>query len=763
MQPITHHGPVGKKSSPKKPAKPTCHSPITLIILSSVAVITTLALATYNASDISCVYDASASSATRNLLGSFGAYWAALLLYFFGFSAWFIPIILFYAVRIMLFNLTWKRELDRLLALPIFALASTSIMYMYAIELYRAVSPGGLCGRGLHGLLAHFFSPPHTELFLFTLTWGLGIIIARFSSASYLYPVAELLNKLPVNKLINAFTLQLSRLVNTLTSALRALTSNNESENDPLNALTTETLTAVEHEENKPYASDILAATTIDASSALAEDRAWSPESSPEVLPAREDQYVQLGLDEQRSTHAPYCLPPLTLFPVQKDYGTDTASHTDGQQRAQTLEHKLERFGIKGKVVKITHGPAVMLFEYQPSIDTKISTILAREDDLALALQALSLRIIAPIPGRSVIGFEVAHNKRKPVLFSQQLQSPAWTGGSAQLPLILGKDTLGMDVVIDLATMPHLLVAGSTGSGKSVGLHTMVMSLLCSKSPEEVKFILIDPKRLEFAAYADIPHLLFPIVTDPRRAIAALKWAVEAMEDRYALMAQAAVRNCSEYNSKFTPGDEEYLPLIVIIIDELADLMMTAGKDVEHSIARLAQMARAAGIHIITATQRPSVDVITGLIKVNFPSRIAYKVTSKVDSRTILDTMGAEKLLGKGDMLFLDSKGAIHRVHGAYVTDAEIQSVVQHVKAQRTVAYQELISFKNEAAAEDGDELFQEVINYIKNKDEISISLVQRVFRIGYNRSARIMDQLESYGYILPADGSKMRKVSKET
>ena len=404
-----------------------------------------------------------------------------------------------------------------------------------------------------------------------------------------------------------------------------------------------------------------------------------------------------------------------------------------------------------------------MLFEYQPSIDTKISTILAREDDLALALQAMSLRIMAPIPGRSVIGFEVAHNKRQPVLFSQQLRSPAWATASAALPLILGKDTLGLDVVIDLASMPHLLVAGSTGSGKSVGLHTMVMSLLCSKSPDEVKFILIDPKRLEFAAYADIPHLIFPIVTDPRRAIAALKWAVETMEDRYAMMAQAGVRNCAEYNSRLKPEDDLYFPLIVVIIDELADLMMTAGKDVEQSIARLAQMARAAGIHLIAATQRPSVDVITGLIKVNFPSRIAYKVTSKVDSRTILDMMGAEKLLGKGDMLFLDTKGAVHRVHGAYVTDAEIQAVVQHCKAQRSVSYQELISFKNEAASEDSDELFQEVINYIKNKDEVSISLIQRVFRIGYNRSARVIDQLESYGYLLPADGSKMRKVSKET
>ena len=310
--------------------------------------------------------------------------------------------------------------------------------------------------------------------------------------------------------------------------------------------------------------------------------------------------------------------------------------------------------------------------------------------------------------------------------------------------------------------MPHLLVAGSTGSGKSVGLHSMIMSLLCSKSPDEIKFILIDPKRLEFAAYADIAHLLFPIVTDPARASMVLKWAVATMEDRYAAMAQAGVRNATEYNSRLQPGDDAYFPLIVIIIDELADLMMTAGKDVENLIARLAQMARAAGIHLIIATQRPSVDVITGLIKVNFPSRIAYKVTSKVDSRTILDCMGAEKLLGKGDMLFLDAKGMITRVHGTFVTDTEISIAVSHIKVQRAVAYQELMSLKNDDLSEDNDEILQDVVEYLKSKDEISISLVQRVFRIGYNRSARIIDQLEASGYILPSDGGKMRKVNKE-
>ncbi len=750
-----------KKNTQKKVPKDQGRPYGAIIVLLSTTIFTLISLATYNATDPSFIYDTTNPVIPSNLLGTLGAHYAALLLYYFGMSAWLIPFTLLYTTRMILFNLTWQRERDRLITLPLFTILIAVLFHTYSIEYYRGITAGGLLGSTISTLLSHSFSPTNGELFLFTLFWAFGIILARFSSISYLYPVGDFLNRIPFQRLLITFLISLKNFITTLPTYLKSRSSK-----DPL--LDQEYQLSIEHPTQPPHLPPSASPIGTDHQWNMPASQERASDAAPGITPAFEvKEGAQLELipeDDTPPVNTPYSLPPVSLLPSHKETTADKASHSDGEQRAQTLEQKLERFGIKGKVVSITHGPAVMLFEYQPSIDTKISTILAREDDLALALQAMSLRIIAPIPGRSVIGFEVAHNRRKPILFSQQLKSEAWTSCTSPLPLILGKDTLGLDVVIDLATMPHLLVAGSTGSGKSVGLHTMIMSLLCSKSPDEIKFILIDPKRLEFAAYADIPHLVFPIVTDPRRAIAALKWAVETMEDRYARMAQAGVRNCAEYNSKFKPEDEEYLPLLVVIIDELADLMMTAGKDVEHSIARLAQMARAAGIHLIAATQRPSVDVITGLIKVNFPSRIAYKVTSKVDSRTILDMMGAEKLLGKGDMLFLDVKGAVHRVHGSYVTDTEIQAVVQHCKAQRAVAYQELISFKNESnSSDDNDELFQEVINYIKNKDEISISLVQRVFRIGYNRSARIIDQLESYGYILPADGSKMRKVSKET
>lgn len=712
-------------SSQKRSLSARLKSLSSILFVASITAIIIISLVSYHQHDSSFVFNTTEPTSYGNWLGMLGAQCAALLLYFFGSSAWLIPLILAYCLRTMFYELTWSREIDRLTGLIAGLFVVTAVAQYYSFELYSGIYPGGWFGNLMINMLHTVFAEQHIPLFLFMLTWALAVIIARFSFVIYLYPLFNLLQKIPF-------------------------------------ASWMETLKHV-----------VLPRKTLpEQDSMLFEELTQQMQESQwmEVTPAvqapktsQKEAFKEDSSNEQPDAENPYALPPLTLFTTLKEQPQDAYVQADSKQRAGILEHKLERFGIKGKVKSITQGPAVTLFEYQPSIDTKISTILAREDDLALALQALSLRIIAPIPGRSVIGFEVAHNKRKPVLFSQAIKSKAFSTFTGSLPLILGKDTLGHDVVINLALMPHLLVAGSTGSGKSVGLHTMVMSLLCSKTPDEIKLILIDPKRLEFAAYADTAHLLFPIVTDPRRAISVLKWAVTTMEDRYALMAHAGVRSCTEFNSRSQPGEENYLPLIIIVIDELADLMMTAGKDVEQSIARLAQMARAAGIHLIAATQRPSVDVITGLIKVNFPSRIAYKVTSKIDSRTILDMAGAEKLLGKGDMLFLDVKGSINRVHGAYVTDPEISAVVTHIKTQRQVEYKELTILKNEDAQEDSDELFQEIINYIKNKDEISISLIQRVFRIGYNRSARIIDQLESYGYILPANGAKMRKVAKET
>ena len=470
------------------------------------------------------------------------------------------------------------------------------------------------------------------------------------------------------------------------------------------------------------------------------------------------EQLVRETLCATTVVEKPFALPSKTLLGAEPV--TSTKKNQENlRDKAQVLEEKLECFGILGSVIAIRPGPVVTLFEYQPDIDVKVSKILALEDDLALALQAVSLRIIAPIPGRAVVGFEVANQTRCTVLFSDIVRSSTYSNFSGRLPLILGYDTTGNHIIIDLVQMPHVLVAGSTGSGKSVALNTMLMSLLYHCTPQELKLILIDPKRLEFAAYADIAHLIFPIVTESSRAIIALRWSVEMMEKRYAQMAEVGARNIYDYNTL----QLDSMSHIVIIIDELADLMMTTGKDVEDLIARLAQMSRAAGIHLIIATQRPSVDVITGLIKVNFPARIAFKVTSKIDSRTILDCSGADKLLGKGDMLFLDTQGALKRVHGAYVTDQEIQAVVGHIKQQQPCSYTELettlLSGDTMGDSIADELLYKDVIEFLMQVEEISISLLQRKFRIGYNRSARIIDTLESQGRIITIDGSKMRKV----
>jgi S-DNA-T family DNA segregation ATPase FtsK/SpoIIIE len=450
-----------------------------------------------------------------------------------------------------------------------------------------------------------------------------------------------------------------------------------------------------------------------------------------------------------------YHIPTQTLF-CAEPAPNQTAVMTEQTEKKRLLEEALTRFGISGKVTGMHCGPVVTLFEYVPAPDVKISQIIPLEDDLARILSAMSIRIIAPIPGTCTIGFEVANTTRALVLAADIMQSSAWKNTHAALPLLLGKDTSGENTIVDLADMPHLLVAGSTGSGKSVALTTMITGLLCACPPEKLKLVLIDPKRLDLSAFAGIPHLLFPIVTDLDKIPRILHWLVTHMLERYELLAEAQVNNIRDYHERF---GHEKLPFITVIIDELADIMVTIGKEVETSIARIAQMARAAGIHLIVATQRPSVDVITGLIKVNFPARIAFRVTSKIDAKTILDTSGAERLLGKGDMLFLSPRGGITRVHGAYLRSTQVSQVVDVAKMYGEPIYQTLPTVATELI--DNDPLYDEARAFTQQNTEISISLLQRRFGIGFNRSAKIVEILEQQGVIVPAAGSKMRKVVK--
>lgn len=459
----------------------------------------------------------------------------------------------------------------------------------------------------------------------------------------------------------------------------------------------------------------------------------------------------------------PYRLPPFTL--LHKPSGlTKGSDATDMYESKRKLEATLESFGVRAKVLDVVRGPAVTRYEVQPATGVKVSRIVGLTDDIALALAAKDVRMEAPIPGKSAIGIEVPNMEVSVVTMREVMETPAFQNSTSRLSIAFGRDISGQTIVGNLARMPHLLVAGATGSGKSVCINGIITSILYKAKPDEVKFLMIDPKMVELNVYNGIPHLLAPVVTDPRRASLALKKIVVEMEKRYELFSKSATRNIEGYNTLMADNPAAVLPYIVVIVDELADLMMVASNDVEDSIARLAQMARAAGIHLIIATQRPSVDVITGVIKANIPSRIAFGVSSQVDSRTILDMAGAEKLLGRGDMLFLPvGMSKPIRVQGAFLSDQEVEALVAFARDQREAEYNEDLVPEIEEETEDGDmmldELFDQAVQIVVEAKQASVSLLQRRMRIGYTRAARMIDQMEARGVVGPYEGSKPREV----
>lgn len=472
-----------------------------------------------------------------------------------------------------------------------------------------------------------------------------------------------------------------------------------------------------------------------------------------------------------KNTNIDYKLPPLELLKENKSLKNKRGDNKELLTNASKLQDTLSSFGVNAKVVQVTKGPSVTRFEIQPETGVKVSKIVNLSDDIALNLAAPGIRIEAPIPGKAAIGIEVPNENLSPVFLREIIESKEYINSNKSISFALGKDIGGNSVVADLSKMPHLLVAGATGSGKSVCINTLIVSLLYKYSPKEVNLLLVDPKVVELSVYNGIPHLLIPVVTEPKKAAGALNWAVNEMTRRYNLFAENGVRNIEGYNELVTDSKEiEKLSYIVIIIDELADLMMVCPKDVEDYIARLAQMARAAGMHLVIATQRPSVDVITGMIKANIPSRISFSVSSQIDSRTILDSSGAEKLLGKGDMLFYpvgESKPV--RIQGAFISEKEVEDIVEFIKDQsEEVKYDEDIIEQIHSAAEGNsienpeeevDELLNDAINFVVESGYASTSMLQRKFKIGYNRAARIIDSMEERNVISQKNGSKPREV----
>ncbi|MEW5727078.1 MAG: DNA translocase FtsK, partial [Pseudomonadota bacterium] len=508
------------------------------------------------------------------------------------------------------------------------------------------------------------------------------------------------------------------------------------------------------------------------------------PKAPPPAAGKRERAARQPMLDLGGPLAPGYQLPPLTLLALPQAQGQAHINQDGLAQNAKLLESVLEDFGVNGKVVKVRPGPVVTLYELEPAPGTKTSRVIGLADDIARSMSALSVRI-ATIPGRSVIGIELPNSRREIVFLRELLAAEQFEKSAAKLTLVLGKDIGGAPVMVDLARMPHLLIAGTTGSGKSVAVNTMILSLLYRLTPDECRLIMIDPKMLELSVYDGIPHLLAPVVTEPGKAVVALKWAVREMEDRYRAMSQLGVRNIAGYNQRlaearargetltrtvqtgFDPEtgkpvyedqqlDLKPLPFIVVIVDEMADLMLVAGKDIEAAVQRLAQMARAAGIHLIMATQRPSVDVITGTIKANFPTRISFQVTSKIDSRTILGEQGAEQLLGQGDMLYMAAGGRITRVHGPFVSDEEVEKVVDHLRGQGEPDYVEAVTEEEDGefgapgggGGGSGDDLYDQAVAVVAREGKASTSFIQRHLQIGYNRAARLIERMEAEGVV---------------
>ena len=480
-------------------------------------------------------------------------------------------------------------------------------------------------------------------------------------------------------------------------------------------------------------------------------------------------QEVQPSLPLQESSRPKsfeYRLPSLAFLKDPDNKTSDTELSDTFEKQSKFLEDTLLDFGIMGKIKRVSAGPVVTLYEFEPAAGIKTSKIINLSDDIARSTSSIATRV-ATVPGKNTIGIEIPNKNIEPVYLKEILSSKEFSNKNIRLPITLGKSISGFPIVGDLVSMHHLLIAGTTGSGKSVCINTLILSLLYRHKPEFCKLILIDPKMLELSIYQGIPHLLSPVITEPKKATAALKWVVGEMESRYRRMTEEGVRNISGYNEKMGEDPKKIIPYIVVIVDEMADLMMIAGKEIENYIQRLAQMARAAGIHIVMATQRPSVDVITGTIKANFPTRISFQVTSKIDSRTILGEQGAELLLGKGDMLFMSSASRVIRIHGPFVSDEEIEKITTFLRSQGSPEYLDEVTKIQENNDENGnqlgnnekDELFDEAVRLIKMEGKVSTSYLQRKLLIGYNRAARIVDQMEEAKIISPANHAGKRDI----
>jgi S-DNA-T family DNA segregation ATPase FtsK/SpoIIIE len=699
------------------------------LLLFFLVIFTLISLLSFSPADPS-VNNAVAESEIHNLFGKLGAFTSGILIGLFGIGAFWIPILLMLASVHFLGNHAPRAIVLSITGGIVLAITTGSLLALQKnnyLIFGIPISSGGLIGIWLKSIMIDVANPTGGFV-IFTLLWIAGFILATGFS-------------------ICAFAGRCHRLFDGLRIRLRTALAKRKSRREK----TEHVITAKQSPPQEPPRQ-------INISVPPATPMKKIPKPKQEVFSfMRTDNGFEL---------------PSINFLIDPEPAEIDTDRENLEMQSKLLEKKLEDFGVTGKVVAVTPGPVITTFEYEPAPGVKINKVVNLTDDLALALRALSIRIVAPIPGKAVIGIEIPNANRQMVRFKEVLASDAYDHSKSFLTLCLGKDIVGNPVVAELDKMPHLLIAGATGTGKSVALNTMICSILYKATPDDVKLIMIDPKRIELSSYDGIPHLITPVVTDVKKATNALFWAVREMEQRYVLLSERKARNLLQYNQKIEKDKKankedtpEKLPFIVVIIDELADLMMVASRDVEVAITRLAQMARAAGIHMILATQRPSVDVLTGIIKANFPTRLSFQVSSKTDSRTIIDSNGAESLLGMGDMLFLPPGTAkLQRIHGAYLSEGELSGIVEFLKSQRAPEYDQEVTLPREEEKESAeetehDERYDEAVALVTKTRQASISMVQRHLRIGYNRAARIIEMMEKEGVVGPSDGVKQREV----
>ncbi len=714
-----------------------------LVFACSLALVT-LALYSFSPEDPGFNHQAVAGHKTLNLVGTLGAYVAGGLVDLCGAAAWLWPVFFALVAAVLFFprfRPSWLRWFGGILLAVLLPVWIQFIVLRMGLPGTGMVS-GGFVGRSIHALLLRIFG-----------AYGFVLVACCLTLIG-----GRLLVGMPYRALLEhcvAWQERMRQMYRNIATWWQG-------------AVTTKQAPPVKTERPAPAKPIRQPADEVRMEQPVAVPKPRLPKPIKPSIPVP---HAASGTS----------LPPIELLaPVPASRISIPRSLLDKQSQALTA--CFADFGIQGEVQGVQPGPVITMFEFKPAPGVKVSRIANMSDDLALALKARAVRIVAPLPGRDTVGIEIPNEQRQIVYLREILDDPAFADTKAQLPLALGMDIQGNPKIADLAKMPHMLVAGATGAGKSVCLNCLLLSIVYKHDPEHVKLLLVDPKRIELAVYGTLPHLVHPVVTDMHLAKNALEWAVYEMEQRYEAMARTGVRHITTYNQKLSEmGDDrpedmrdlKPFPYLIIVVDELADMMMTAAKEVEGSIVRLAQLARASGIHLILATQRPSVDVVTGIIKANFPSRIAFQVSSKHDSRTILDGIGAEYLLGHGDMLFKLSGGNIQRVHGAFVGDDEIARVVEYWEKQRPQRF-ELDFAEWNTAGDSGaegnggssdvldDPKYAEAIDFVSDQGRASISMIQRRLRIGFNRAARFIEQMEMDGIIGPQDGSKPRLVRKK-